>query len=324
MLTEIYSITRYWVYLRVACKGKPTLLSMANLELQRYNDFLFLINTLSYKREISQIYRGDSLENLCKKLNIEYLEENTDTNLICERLFMVGEKAKRFYIDDSSFEINNYEDAVFEKIIKYYKDSIKNKNRNVKYFFDRNSILRDFFSDKSNKHIFKEKIRETSEFEKLAIRDYYLTLLHQLAAINYKNKSHFVSTSKDYRIAEEFSKSKKQVHRIILHCWQPIKNERNTVKKFKLPTYIFHPFQYQKEYSLLGGILPHFIHMIEFCYQNKFVPNPNIFNQDINDYTFSYGLDIDQSNFFEMLELTNYKRSITTNGSVYWENSTNS
>ena len=67
---------------------------MANLELQRYNDFLFLINTLSYKREISQIYRGDSLENLCKKLNIEYLEENTDTNLICERLFMVGEKVK--------------------------------------------------------------------------------------------------------------------------------------------------------------------------------------------------------------------------------------
>lgn len=39
--------------------------------------------------------------------------------------------------------------------------------------------------------------------------------------------------------------------------------------------------------------------------------------------TFSYGLDIEQSIFFEMIELTNYKRSITTSGSVYWENSTN-
>lgn len=296
---------------------------MTNLELQRYNEFLFLINTLSYRREISQIYRGDSLENLCKKLNVQYLQENTDVNLITERLFMVGEKAKRYYIDDSSFKINNYEDVVFKKIINYLKDSLKNKNNSIKYFFERNSVLRDFFSDKNNQPIFLERIKNASEYEKLSIRDYYLTLLHQLAAINYKNKSHFVSTSKEYKIAEKFSNSKKDKNRIILHCWQPEKSEKNTVKKFKLPTYSFHPFQYQREYSLLGGILPHFIHMIEFCDQNIFIPNPNIFKQEINDYTFYYGLDIDQSNFTEIIELTNYKKSITTNGTIYWENSTN-
>lgn len=300
----------------------PIPLSMTNLKLERYNQFLFLLNTLSYKKEITQVYRGDSLENLCKKLNIEFLQENTDTNLICERLFMVGEKAKRYYIDENSFEIDNYEKAVFDKIIKYLNDSVKNKNKSIKYFFDQNSTLKDFFTDKGNKLIFQEKIKDASEQEKLAIRDYYLTLLHQLAAINYKNKSHFVSTSRDYEIADRFSKSKKEKYRVILHSWQPIKNERNIVKKFGLPTYSFHPFQYQKEYSLLGGILPHFIHMIEFCHQNKFVPNPNIFNQDINEYSLYFGLDIDQSNFFEVLELTNYKRSITTNGKVYWENST--
>lgn len=293
---------------------------MTNLELQRYNDFLFSINTLSYKREISQIYRGDSLKNLCKKLNVKYLQENTDTNLICERLFMVGEKAKRYYIDDKGFRINDYQDTVFRKIIKYFNDSIKNKNKDIKYFFDRNSALRDFFLNSNNMYIFQEKIREASELEKLAIRDYYLILLHQLAAINYKNKSLFVSASKEYKIAEEFSRSRKEKYRVILHCWQPIRNEKDVVKKFSLPTYSFHPYQYQKEYSLLGGILPHFIHMIEFCYQNEFIPNPNIFNQDINEYTFYYGLDIDQRNFFEILELTNYKRSITTNGIVYWEN----
>ncbi|MDH6254205.1 hypothetical protein M2347_003932 [Chryseobacterium sp. H1D6B] len=294
---------------------------MTNLELQRYNDFLFLVNTLSYKREISQIYRGDSLENLCKKLNIDYLEENTDTDLVSERLFMVGEKAKRYYIDDNSFRIEEYENKVFGKIIKYFNDSLKNKNENIKYFFERNSVLRDFFTDKKNKQIFQEKIREASKLEKLAIRDYYLTLLHQLAAINYKNKSHFVSASKDYKIAREFSSSRKEKYRVILHCWQPIKNEKSIVKKFSLPTYSFHPFQYQKEYSLLGGILPHFIHVIEFCDQNKFVPNPNIFNQDITKYSLYYGLEIDQSEFFEVLEHTNYKRSMTTNGTVYWENS---
>lgn len=296
---------------------------MTKLELSRYNDFLFTINMLSYKKEISQIYRGDSLENLCEKLNIDYQQESTDTDLVCERLFMVGEKAKRYYIDDNSFKISDYEDVVFEKIIKYFNDSIKNKHKNIKFFFDRNSAFRDFFIDKNNKSIFKEKIRKASEQEKLVIRDYYLTLLHQLATINYKNKSHFVSTSEDYLIAESFSKSRKEQYRVILHCWQPIKHEKHTVKKFSLPTYTFHPFQYQKEYSLLGGILPHFIHMIEFCYLNKFVPNPNIFNQDINEYSFYYGLDIDQSNFFSVLELTNYKKSITTNGSIYWENISN-
>lgn len=291
---------------------------MTNLKLQRYNDFLFLINTLSYKREISQIYRGDSLKNLCNKLNVSYLEENTDVNLISEKLFMVGEKAKRYYIDNGSFEIDNYEDIVFEKIIEYLNDS--NKNIKNKYFFERNPILSNFFGNKNNKPIFLERIRNASEYEKLSIRDYYLILLHQLAAINYKNKSHFVSTSKDYRIAEQFSNSKKDKNRVILHCWQPIKNEKNIVKKFKLPTYNFHPFQYQKEHSLLGGILPHFIHMIEFCSQNKFILNPNIFKQEINVYTFYYGLEIDQSKFVEMVELTNYKKSITTNGLDYWEN----
>src|SRR5690554_3678556 len=136
---------------------------MTNLELQRYNDFLFSINTLSYKREISQIYRGDSLKNLCKKLNVKYLQENTDTNLICERLFMVGEKAKRYYIDDKGFRINDYQDTVFRKIIKYFNDSIKNKNKDIKYFFDRNSALRDFFLNSNNMYIFQEKIREASE-----------------------------------------------------------------------------------------------------------------------------------------------------------------
>ena len=73
--------------------------------------------------------------------------------------------------------------------------------------------------------------------------------------------------------------------------------------------------------SLLIFFTPYFSKSV-FSSLNKFVPNPNIFNQDINEYSLYFGLDIDQSNFFEVLELTNYKRSITTNGKVYWENST--
>lgn len=293
---------------------------MTKLELERYNDFLFKQILLSEKKEIKLIYRGDSLKNLCEKLNVDYLEQNTNVNSVLNRLFMVGEKAKRYYIDDGSFEIDNYQDVVFEKIIKYLNDSIKNKNKNTITFFERNIYLKEFFSNKYNKSQFIDFISNASIQEKLLIRNYYLILLHQLAAINYKNKSHFVSTSEDYRIAEKFSKSSSNIERVILHCWHPFKKELNIVRKYKLPTYTLGPYHYQKEYSLIGGILPHYIAGIEFTHLDKFYPNPNIFKQEISNELFYSGLDIDQSNFDEILSLTSYKSSIATNGFEIWEN----
>lgn len=293
---------------------------MTKQELTRYNDFLFIQLELMKKRVIQLIYRGDSLENLCKKLNVYYENEHTNISTILERLFMVGEKAKRFYTDDEDFEINNTDDYVFEKIMKYFETSLKNQNRNTITFFDRNPTLKSFFSDKQNKKTFLNILNRASTRERLAIRNYYLTLLHQLAAINYKNKSHFVSTSSEYNIAEKFSKSRGNKNRIILHCWQPLKIERNIAKKYNLPTYTLGPYHYQKEFSILGGILPHYIAGIEFTHLKEFYFNPNIFKQNISNETFFYGLDIDQSNFEETFLLTNYKRSLTTDGFDIWEN----
>lgn len=290
-------------------------------ELTRYNDFLFTQLELMRKKVIRTIYRGDSLQNLCEKLNVFYNQEDTSISTILERLFIVGEKSKRFYSGDENFEIDNTDDYVFEKIMKYFKDSLKDRNQNTVTFFERNLEFKNFFSNRYNKTPFLEILKRADVREKLAIRNYYLTLLHQLAGINYRNKSHFVSTSSDYNIAEKFSKSSGTKDRIILHCWQPIKMEISVARKYNLPTYTLGPYHYQKEFSILGGILPHFIAGVEFTKSKEFYTNPNIFKQDISNETFLFGLDIDQTNFEDILRLTNYKKSLVTNGIETWENS---
>lgn len=285
----------------------------------RYNCFLLTQLDLMRLREIRTLYRGDSLKNLCEKLNVEYNNGNPNVKDIIDRLFMVGEKAVRYYTDNENFRIEDVDEYVFNKIMEYFKSSLKAKNTNTIYFFERNKTLNEFFSDKNNKEIFLEIIRNADRNERMFIRNYYLTLLHQLAAINYKRKSHFVSTSKDYKIAEKFANYNSDGHTIILHCWQPIKKERQTIKKYNLPSYSFGPYDYQKEFSVLGGILPHYISGLEIKASNDFYPNPNIFRQEITNETFLNGLEIDQRNFQNIIRMTNYKTALETDGADIWE-----
>lgn len=292
---------------------------MKKKKLVHYNDFLLKHIDLTAKRIIKPIYRGDSLRNLCNKLNVEYNSEETNIETILDRLFMVGEKAKRFYTIEETFEIDDSSDYVFEKINKYFSDSLKSNNKSTLAFFNRNKSLKSFFSDKKQKRNFLRILEDANEKERIIIRNFYLTLLHQLAAINYKSKSHFVSTSEDYLIAEKFSSHKGELDRIILHCWRPIKEEKAVIKKFNLPSYSLGPYDYQKEFSVLGGILPHFISGLEITRSNEFFPNPNIFSNQITDEIFISGLEINQINFENIFNLTNYKRSLVTNGLDIWE-----
>lgn len=104
-----------------------------------------------------------------------------------------------------------------------------------------------------------------------------------------------------------------------MHCWEPIKIEREIIRKYQLPTYSIPPYQYQKEFSIFGGILPHFISGLEIIPTNDFFPNPNIFSGDINKELFFKGFDINQINFNEIAQQTNYKRSFASDGVSIWE-----
>ncbi len=236
---------------------------------------------------------------------------------------MVGEKGKRYYNELEGFTINDTDDIVFTKIVDYLKDSIRNKNSRVIAFFEKNEDFRKFFSNSQNKTTFIKALETLNTNDKLAVRNYYLILLHQLSAINYKDKSHFVSTTKDYKTAKRFGGNQRdKTDQVILHCWQPILHEKQIVLKCGLPAYKTSPYSYQKEITIFGGIFPHFISGIEVAKTKSFYPNPNIFNGKITKDTFLYGLNIDQSNFEVIAKLTNYKKTIITDGKDTWENST--
>ena len=101
---------------------------------------------LMRQKEIRALYRGDSLKSLCEKLNVSYNNGNVNVRDILDRLFMVGEKAIRYYTCNVNFRIEDANDYVFDKIMGYFKSSLKAKNTNTTYFFERNKILKEFFS----------------------------------------------------------------------------------------------------------------------------------------------------------------------------------
>ncbi len=297
--------------------------NLSKRELELYITFLLKQNELIRKRIIRPIYRGESLANMCEKLNVENKGAETNYERLAEILFMVGDKSKRYFKDLDGFTLNDTDNSVFDKIMDYFNESIKNKNRSVQAFFENNSELKNFFSTKKNKKIFSNALKPLNIIDKLAVRNYYLILLHQISAINYRNKSHFVSASSNYDVAKKFSGlSKNKIDKIILHCWQPIKREHQIVQKCGLPTCGNAPYFYQKEITIFGGIFPHFISGLEITNAKRFFPNPNIFNNEITNDIFLGGLNINQSDFKTIIKKTNYKKSIVTDGTETWEENT--
>lgn len=293
---------------------------MTKPQLLSFNSFLLKQIKMIGTGKVKLVFRGDTLENLCFKLNVEYRGAQTDFEVLTDRLFMLGEKAKRYYLDDNSFEIDETNEFVFEKIADYFHSTLKNNNPNIRAFYNRNGLLSLYFSEKHNRIHFVGRLDSLKQDEQLLIRNYYLTLLHQLASIKYKNKSHFVSTSEDYEVAKKFASSRNaKQNKVVLHCWSPTQVQANIVRKYGLPTYSIGPYHYQKEISVLGGILPHFIACIESVDNGEIYPNPHIFSSEINNNTFLYGLDIDQRNFEDYFTSSNYTRSIVSNGNTMWE-----
>ena len=298
--------------------------NLSKRELELYITFLLKQNELIRKRIIRPIYRGESLANMCEKLNVEHKGAETNYERLAEILFIVGDKSKRYFKDLDGFTLNDTDNSVFDKIMDYFKESIKNKNKGVQAFFENNSNLKIFFSTKQNKKIFSNALKPLNKIDKLAVRNYYLILLHQISAINYRDKSHFVSASTKYDVAKTFSGlNKNKIDKTILHCWQPIKREYQIIQKCGLPTYVSAPYFYQKEITIFGGIFPHFISGLEITHSNLFFPNPNIFNNEITNSIFLDGFNINQSDFKTIIKKTNYKKSIISDGNETWEENAN-
>lgn len=296
-------------------------------ELLQFNLFLLEKEKLTRGKIITPIFRGDKLENLFIRLGIDYSETQNDYKELLYRLFMIGEKAKHFY--STEFYKPNYTTAITiddcnEKVFEYIFDNIsitsKSNNSHTRKFFNRNIAFKDFFQNKrDNKKQFVSNALSANVNEQKDFRNYYLTLLHQLGSIKYKNKTHLVSASTDKFIAESFAINKLTIKGIILHAWKPSYKSLLQLKKFGLPKYTNSPYPHQKEISILAGILPHYIIGLEIIEDKEFYINPSIFSNTINCNLFTNGLEINQDNFDEVLKQTKYEKPFVMSGNQIQE-----
>jgi len=285
-------------------------------------EFLLLQIQLTQLRKINTYYRGDNLDNIFKRFGIENDGSEYNKRVLLERIFLIGDKSKYFYNDilfkDKTFSrdlaLVDTSEAALKKIFDRLNSSTKSKKEYIQKYFKNNSALNEFFKNKSNKIGFTNSIIKSEN--PLAYRNYYLKILHQLYFIGYRNNSHFVSSSDDMGITKNFAGS----NGIIIHCWNP--NFYFYRKKFEinnLPKQESLAFKEQREFSFLAGILPHFISAVEFTEKKEIYFNPTILKSEINKNLFFEGLDIDQTDFIEIVSKTEFRKYFNRRGLIYSE-----
>lgn len=289
-----------------------------NNELLLFNRFLLRFIQFTNQRVISPIYRGDNINNLKFKLGLSRETNDEAISEMLDRLFMIGEKSRDYYSTalkyTGNFGINEINSHVAKIIFDNLNSALKNRNKKLERFFNLNRNFRDYFIPKTkNKSEFINSFLALNSTDGLFYRNYYLLLLHQLGSISYRENSHLVSSTTNIEVAREFSGDNKS-ERIIIHSWKPTGKLLFRNSQIKLPRYSGTPYPQQHEVSILAGILPHFIYGLEVVDANKFYINPHLFKNTISDDLFLFGMDIDQSRFNEVLNMTNYRRSFLSNG----------
>lgn len=290
--------------------------SLKNEESLHFNEFLLKLLIHTNRRNVIPIYRGEKLKNLYEKLEGDTSENNINLNTILSRLFIIGEKSKHFY-NSEIFELPEKKqinlDELNEKVFSYIFDtinsSLKNKNRYIFKFFEMNKEFREYFNNKKNKPLFTNAILASNENDQTYFKFYYLKLIHQFGSINYKSKSHFVSSSRDYEIANTFAKDEMVNNSVIIHAWSKSNYHKSKFNRIGIPKYYSAPFKKQEEISVLAGILPHYIIGLEIVEKKILYINPHLFINDITDELIIGGLKINQENFDVIVRQTKYKRS---------------
>ncbi len=296
------------------------------LNLRQYllmDNYQLLLNSLAKAKKenmIIPLYRGVSKEFAFEKVNLD-IKHNT-IEQFAKKLFFYGEKSKHFWNDKINspknkleFDINDTSDEFFEYIFMEFNKLIKRHHNNrTSYYFKKNKKAVLFFEDLDNIKLYVDAISNKTKEHKVAIRNYYLTILHQLGESKYKKGSQFISASTEETVTNIFSNGE-----IVIQFWELNFNKENIIIPDKnIPTLKGKPYKNQKELSIFTVILPHFIY--SFKYLNRIYKNPainNIINFESVPIT---GLDIKQENFIEKLKYdTNYSIGISTNSGSYQE-----
>jgi len=278
---------------------------------------------LSRNGNIRLLYRGDNLNSLYKRFGVVNDKSQYNRNELLKRIFLIGDKAKYFYKDEilkrNKYERNipllDSDDEIIDGIFNQIWAAVESHKPYLLDYFEHNRDLKGYFGDPVNRKYFINSINATKD--KFRYRNYYLTILHQLYFLEYRNNTHFVSTSTKVDVAKSFAGKVG----VIIHCWEPVtKLKRLLLKKYNLPRQNKLAFKEQSEVSLAAGILPHYIIGVEFLENNEFYFNSNILASEISEVIFMFGLNINQDNFFSVLRKTGFRKSFSIRGRRLEEN----
>lgn len=291
-----------------------------------------LLSDASKNKKVLTTFRGDSYASLADRVGCE----SGWDGVIYQRTFYFGAKSKHFLENNKTVakrrHLNSIEDVseatfefLFKKIAKIcHADAYKGHP-----FWDANRDIVELFTNPENRAYFLSRVNAASEEMKVLVRDYYLYLLHTAGRKGVADESMLVSTSTQWLQAEAFV-SRLNAGKIIYYYFVPAPFERycitsqisthafDLIRYLSLPVYAFNSGLYpkQREVSIRGGLLPHFMLGILRVDLNEFVVNPHLLampEEDLDSILVS-GIKIDQSDFNDRIKETLYQRYAELDG----------
>lgn len=295
--------------------------------------FFKCINKI-YRNNDKFIYRGDKKEKLYSIYGLE--KDSSNNERFRDTLFMLGAKANIFLTklpEINEINIDEANNSVFNLIFKMLSNLLKREfpfgpiRRFVEDFRTREAKVISFFCNQDNEQRFVDIIGRLTLPQQIIIRDYYLGLLHHISKSEYYASSFMLSTSIDFSQASKFAWSregKNSENSLIIFGWVPYKYEgvlsvpdsrilrkKINMETIGLPVYEKSFFPYQKEVTLKGGLLPHYL--LGYLYNNQedkvFEINPVLF--ETNDLWDGVKLPVDQTTFHQRIKNTLFGRYFT-------------
>lgn len=275
-----------------------------------YDLFIKQLKQFDHDGLVKKLCRGYDLEYAYKQFVLDVKPSNIEK--FAKKLFYYGDKAKSFWKFQCNrpYDINEVSDNVFCIIFSEFyqilqKASVKPQTYN---YIARNSRKFSFFSNKSNEEIFLKTVKPLGDSEKLIIRNYYFSIIHQLNASNFNDSSVLISSTTNENEANKFSGGTKGIK---IFFWQPnLKKNRPVFKD--LPIFNGNPYESQKEIPVFGVIFPHYIY--KFTHKGETHLNPAIFKLPDFEIAMFTGLPVENEDIdSRRSDETNCKSTVTEN-----------
>ena len=306
---------------------------------EELNKLFEFYNMMSGSLNSRFIFRGESNRNLMRQFNFD----TRTPDMLSECLFMTGEKGRICWTETEGINPDDVSTGNFLRICtslaKYIDEGLRaggNRTKRIKAFCEKEEK---FYDGIKKGETFVGIYEGLKPEVKRIVNLYYLTIAHTIGDKEYKEFSEYISTTTNAGIADRFA------HDACIFGWVPYNiwkrrtrkstidivdtNQMSEMQSTGLPYCESAVFPNQEEIAIRCGLLPHFI--IGYAVGRNFYVNPAIFNaidrmhemgtfREKCSYKRSiqlHGLEINQENFEEFCQRTNFKKYFTFDGYDY-------